>query len=504
MGDTVFLLGSIIVTLCSVIVFLVTFWIRSLSLFPGIYFHSQDMPFHVNAVFDMWKNGNRHIMSFDRLLISPELGYPFLFHRLIAWIFNPKSFERLAHYVNPFLESLFNVVLFLITYFSFKGLGGTLFSSLLDAGKVSLLYIFAIPMFISTLVRLSHFGERGFAVITGSIALLAVIYGVYLQSYWFFFIAVLFNIVVFQSSQFGAQAIVLINIVYSFLIWDARPFLSLLASVLAMFIFLPRYFTRFVYFKYLHLVKFYFPTIKNNKRSMAWVYDSFFKKILLKAPYFYVGLAASLFLVYRGNINPFIYLNMMMWNTSVIVCMIVYIPVFRCIGEAHRYLEFAMYSFLIITVTASNLLGNEYYWTVLLVFTVFHMLNNSYLDQLNKQYRDENRYVNDLIAFLNCFQDKVILSIPNHVFTFYMMRLTSHRFVDGIYAKNVDKYYDVFETYQVPRADLDYIYNIYKFDFVVVDRKWLACSTKKYNFSWMRPVFANKHFQVFTTDNGDE
>jgi hypothetical protein len=271
-----------------------------------------------------------------------------------------------------------------------------------------------------------------------------------------------------------------------------------------MFLIFPKYSTRFIRFKYRHLAKFYFPAIKTGFRDMGWVYKDFFKKMLFGMPAFYIGLILCLFLYYpfHNLLNDHLLLLMNFWLSAVIVCMIVYIPAFRSVGEAHRYMEFAIYPFSFIAVYFfDNIHGTFLYYGLLLVFLQFYIFRVFKLKHENDLIKNNSRYVEDLLTFLKGSKNKTILSIPAHQFSYYLMRYTSHRFVQGVWLSGLETFYPVFAKFQIPRTDLDYIYSKYKFDFVLVDRIWLAGNKWKYDFSGLKKIFSNKKFFVYLKED---
>lgn len=418
----------------------------------------------------------------DRFLVKSRVFYPQLFHRIVAALLSFKGFMKYGKFVNPVLETLFNLYLFIFTY-KILNTTASFHQSIYGATAVSVLYLFS-PIMVFFPGRLANIGARLFGYVVGITSFILTIEFLESTDFVLLPIIVLFNLVILFSSQFTLQAILFLNVLASIISLNAVPLLPVSATLGVAFIIAPRGTVYFFKNKWGHIV-WYYRALKGKKIDLLKdIYRQYWRKLLLFSPpylalFFYLPSLAGLW----GN--SIIHWMIVYIAASLVMFSLIFLPFLKQLGEAHRYLEYSHPLVYVILIYLSLNTG-VYLPLIFLLFLNFlssvHFLFRYHLIPSGHQELFQ------LVEFLKNNTEKIILPIPFKL-SFYMAISLQNKFVASI-SPVTDK--RIMKKYDLPIHDFETIHELYPFDWIVCEKKWL----KTYGLENCKIIYRNSAYFI--------
>lgn len=419
----------------------------------------------------------------DRFTIKSRIFYPQLFHRLAAVVLGFSGFLKKGKYVTPFIDSLFNVFLFLFSFFLFRqtGFPG---EAHYGASVVSVLYLFS-PLFFFFRGRVANVGPRVFGYTLGMISFLITLLFLQTMNWMLFSLVVCLNIMIFFSSQFTLQAVLFLNVLTSITALDMKPLLSVLAGLAAVFVIDMKGSAAFLQNKWRHLVWYYRGLREKKITLLKGIYRGYWQKILL-----FTSVYLLLFLFIPDILK--------LWGNSVFHWMLIYIasswiifgliflPPLKPLGEAHRYLEYSHpFALLILTYVCFQ---NSSWIPLLLLFCLNLLSTIHYVLKFN-QVSGDRRQMEELVKFLKHHPEKVLLPIPLKM-SFFLAIYLENKLVASVSPLSDEK---IIKRYDYPIDDFLAIDAVYPFDWIVYKKG----ADRTYDFSDREIVYRNSKYIVF-------
>jgi hypothetical protein len=437
-----------------------------------------DTYYHLYLINYIRKFGLSILIEKKRFIKPFGLNYPWMMHLFIS--FFPKKFNMFfERFFNPFLDSLFTLFLYGITF--------NITDSNTQALIVTILYIFTPAMFttLSSGPRIKSFTPRLFGEIVGVMMFIFEYLYFVNDNYIYLVLAIIFAEFAYLSSKFTVQAIVFISIILFLFTFDIE-YLVVLFSGFLLSIILSRgkylevlkqqlqhlkwYFIRNIQGKmsvsdrnsFKILIE-YFKTKIYKKIVSTLLFHNTFIIVLTRFPLVYL----ALYFIYESyNTNGILELLDYFIISSFIIFFISSLKWFLFIGEAERYLNYAVF-FVLLKVT---LFFEEhlFYLYAFIVYGLLFYILDFFL--LNKK---SNNISNDdlLISWLNNQTKELnIATIPYHLGGWRIVYDTKHNrlFMGGWSIENkalFSKYEKKYPFLDINKADkiideynLDYIF----------------------------------------------
>ena len=187
---------------------------------------SYDAYYHLNLINLIKKKSVDNLIEEKKFIKPYNLQYPWLMHYILSKL--PKKFNQffIARYTNSFLDSLFIIFLFLITYYLTKS---NIYSLIL-----CFLYLFT-PCTFTTLIngpRTTSLTPRLLGEILGSLTFIFEYLYFLDGSYVWLIIAIISAGFSFLSSKFSFQAVVLISCFIFLFTHDVEYLIVLISSTI--------------------------------------------------------------------------------------------------------------------------------------------------------------------------------------------------------------------------------------------------------------------------------
>ena len=443
-----------------------------------ISFYSDEMAH--SALTNIIKSKKHHKDYFKRIFFnSPALGYPTFLHSLLislgldGKVYVKRLFSMIISFLSP-------VIFFLIFQNTFP----------MESIMLSIAYL---------LFSLAHFGFNGITTVSFTPRpfadfLLLCFYSLFvvnieIMNYGIVFLLVLIAVIIFFTSKFGIQSIILTSLLYSLLTFD-----FIIIYIIA-FAYLIAVLVNFRRLKEINSAHFYhlswyfknykwaFPKMKINFSDKRKFYDSILKNpplgmLLQFIPTFPIMIA----LIFYSDIDFVI--KALFLSTSLISVLTIIRP-FVAIGPSFRY-SHIVYPFMILYVLSSNpeLTNLIIYWIIaesILSFAIFYML------YFNKKEKHDlkSEYLKIIDSFE--FKNKNIATSPTRISLahFGVKDSLDIRFFDTAFfskdgVKTFEKYLDVYPFLTTKKEIIiDFIHR-FDIDYIILDKHILKSKYGEY------------------------
>lgn len=441
------------------------------------------------------------------VVASKPFRHPFLWH----WVIGLISFEYVYNnkkWINAVIDTIFVGVIYVIIY--------TIYGSSI-AFNSALLYIFTPIMFsgISTGPRIRSLTPRITSEIAVNLYFILILLPLPIPEYVGVPLSILYGVYTLLSSKFGVQAIVLLSILISLLLFSYKPILILLTSILLSILLSKGFFFKTLKQQANHLVWYFKKNLKgemsiSNRNSLSllkekskdkkgilkigtilvhFIITNSFGVVIFKMPV----LIVSFFLFFYSNttIDPAIFNPVL---AGVLIFLAVNIPILLFIGEAERYLNHVIvFVLLMTTISAIDLNLTWVIWTLIgygLLYWMFEtfIYNKIIHKKLDRDTKEEEE--NDIIDFLKSFnEEKIILSFPYHAVGIWRILLeTTHKTVYPImvtkeFSDNFEAKYDAGYPY-VDLKKLNEMDDDFGLDILILDNERVKY---RYGGNWEPP-----------------
>mgnify|MGYP005991873869 CR=1 FL=1 len=438
-----------------------------------------DTYFHLFLINHLRINGIQNMIETKRFIKPFGLNYPWIMHFFISLF--PRKFDMFfERFFNPFLDSLFTVCLYIVTFY--------INESNNQALTVTILYLFTPAMFttLSMGPRIKSFTPRLFGEIVGGVMFIFEYLYFLNNNYIYLILAIIFAGFAYLSSKFSVQAIIFISIFLFLFTFDMEYLVVLFGGfILSMILSRGKYLE--VLKQQVEHLKWYF--IRNiqgkmsisNRNSFKVLVEYFTKKrykkvisvllfentfiiILTRFPLVYL----ALYFIYEGYItNEKLELVDYFIISSFIIFFISSLKWFLFIGEAERYINYMVF-FILLKVT----LFFEENTLYLIIFIINGIIFYIFDFILLQKKTNKNSVDDALIKWLNC-QDKElkIATIPYHLGGWRIVESTKHNWLYGVFFINdndikiLNSYIKKYPFFNINKADkiideynLDYIF----------------------------------------------
>ena len=444
-----------------------------------ISFYSDEMAH--SALINIIKSKKCHKNYFKRIFFnSPALGYPTFLHSLLISlgldrkVYVKRLFSMIISFLSP-------VIFFLIFQNTFP--------------KESIMLSIAYLLF-----SLAHFGFNGITTVSFTPRpfadfLLLCFYSLFViniktMNYGILFSLVLIAVIIFFTSKFGTQSMVLTSLLYSILTFDfINIYIIALAYVIAVLVNFRRlkeinsahFYHLSWYFKN---YKWAFPKTKINFSDKRKFYDSimanpFLGKFMLFLPTFPV----MIILIFYSDID---FPIKALFLSTCLISLVTVIRPFIAIGPSFRY-SHILYPLMILYILTSNpeMFDLFIYWIVIesiLSFAIFYLLyfNKQEKHSLTKEYL---KIYNSLdLANKNVATSPTRISLVH----FGVKNTTDIRFFDTEYflkdgLKNIIKYLDQYPFLTTKKEVFKQLISEFDIDYIILDKHILDSKYKNSN-----------------------
>jgi hypothetical protein len=448
-----------------------------------------DTYFHVFMIDFIRNNGTSNMIEYKRFIKPSGMNYPWMIHWILSLF--PKKFDSfLERFFNPFLDAIFVVVLYLVTFY--------LTSSNEKSLLLCLLYIFTPATFsiLGTGPRIKSFTPRLFGEIVGS--LVFIFEYLYLESGDFLFLglAIFFASIVFLASKFAVQAIVFINIPLILFNQNYE-----LISIVFIGFMLAIIYSRGKYWDILkqqtfHLVEYFLENLKGkmevsgrnnfkilfraikerNKRKIIsfMLFSNSYFILFYKIP---IVCMALYYIVINGtyNSNESIFLF-----SAIFIFLIVSLKWFLFIGEAERYLNYVLFFSCLILV--DNNIDEFILYGLILYGLIYYYFDFLLIKFTYRKLKTENDIV---IDWLNQLEGNLnVGTVPYGLGGWRIVTDTNHNRLYGmVYVDKKER--DKINEFQVRHPILDInqaeeMFLYYNLDYLIYNKNYLHKENIKY------------------------
>jgi len=344
-----------------------------------------DVWFHLHAAEEIHENGHKIPDTLRGFLIETPFDYPPLIHYLLSFMSRERR-EKLEPFFGSTVDTIQAIVLFLFTQY---------ISGSFEIAFVAGAFFAFFPLLLKADARVFFLSPRPAGELFTSLAIIFSLFYVWFGNFPSILLAVVFLSLVFLSSKFGAQAVILIYVLMSVLLLNPYFLLILLSGfILAVVLSLGHYLK--VLSGHIRHTRFYKNTIVHKhswtkqisareKTSMTdeEVGAKTFAVHLLKNPVIFVLSHSPLIVILAliGIMDRSILLNDM-YNLSLLAWIFAsFIPVLvvtlkplRFLGEAERYLEYGVIPMCALAPMALFALSNVGLWVLLFVAFLYSII----------------------------------------------------------------------------------------------------------------------------------
>jgi hypothetical protein len=503
---------------------------------------THDTYYHLLWADEIEKNNYRLPQYHKRSYFKEKYTYPFLYHWVLA-LFNKKNrllFEK-------FSSALFDTLNIILFYFSSKIIVSTLgFSNEL---------LFQITIFSTTLLAFSPmllrlgYGPRAyngsprvFGQLLYNSHILCTFFAIENHSYILGLLAIIFCSTQFITSKFSLQVLVFFSIFFItffgttyLIIWvcgllfaiiytNGRVLNMIKAQVLNMGFYFRVLQKRFLYgnvnfdrkFKdyfllLKHHIKMQFLRKEKFSKFYNWFYDEpYFLHILFTCLPF---AAIFIFLIPLNHINNPSFNFIVIWAFAGFAWfLITKIKFFLFIGEAERYIEYAIYpiifgSIVMLFETFKSTYSQFILLVLLLIFVAYSIVSAIYyVTEYKRTYKvvhDQYFTSKSILEQLNTFESGVVLPISEFWQSVYFCKFPSITLMHGYDGKLITEkvFLDIFYKYPFPSPKLNYLVSEYNVKYIFggtssVDTyiKMIEESNESFSFT---QILVNEHFVVY-------
>lgn len=476
----------------SILVFLFTFLLRYIfcPLKENVSLVS-DALVHKYFVKSFTEKDKKFLFVDDKRFLSGSLSpYPPILYYLISKIIGIK-FLKYDKLFNPFIDALFNMILFVYAFDFFRVSGFSNIDIYIASFIVCLFYVFT-PLFYYLTEKTSSFTGRTFNYHLGMFNIMCTVQYLNTHSTYWFLGIVFFSIFIVYSSQFDLQMLILFQSLASVFTFNIYPFFSLLLGLGISYLLYPKWISFFCVRKYRH-IKWYYRMLRKKEISLVSRYRKFWSNFLIWIfPFVFIITFNNVYSVSSASFYLFVYALI-----SILVTLFIWIPLFRPFGEAYRYLEFGLpYIYMLFVYTcfvSVDLMSYRYLILFFVLFLNFCLLVRYFCINLMPE-RSDNAVFEELIVFLNSLDERVILPIP--LKGSYAIALRSkHKILSDIFVAS-DSVSKFCEKYLCPKRDLSALRREYGFDTIVYGKKYNILKIP-YDFSEFIIIYQNKEYVVF-------
>ncbi|MDB3862221.1 hypothetical protein N9313_01490 [Flavobacteriaceae bacterium] len=361
---------------------------------------------------------------------SKKFKSQFLWHWFLSFL--PTKFLNTYHkYINPILDILFSIFIYLITL--------NIGYKIEIAFQLSVLYLFT-PLWFSRFSigpRVKSLTPRLLSEILTTIFFMVTILPLKIDLIIQSFVSVFLGSIVILSFRFGLQAILFISIIFAIFSLNLFPLLTLVVSIFLSVLISRGKFIETLKFQAVHLkwyfkknlkgemsisnrnnIRFHLNKLKEGSKRVKFkdlisiiLINNSIGSIILKLPlYIFI-----LFFTIRGIFENVIYFNDLFYLilSGTIIFFVVSTPLFLFIGEAERYLSHISY-FIILNYLILVKETNFIYLTNILIFygVIYWIFEIGY--SLKKNLIKSSEESNLVFNYIENLDKKIILAFPYH------------------------------------------------------------------------------------------
>jgi hypothetical protein len=388
-----------------------------------------------------------------KVIGNDGFSHPFLLHWLIG-IFPIDKVLNYQKLINPSLDSLFTVVIYIVS----QHIGFNHENALL----ISALYIFT-PLWFSNKSlgpRITSFTPRLYSEILSNIFFIITVLPLGL-SYWAaIIIGTIVSCIAISSSKFGVQVLIFLTPIISVLLQSMTPVIALISGFgLAVLLSKGKILHSFKE-QYSHLSNYYIKvvngdTLVSNRNSFHKLFNSIneykgisnklmvvfnrmlvnnsFTGVLLKMPILLISFFLYIYCKFVTDIAVPYHLIMPVLAAT-IVFIVVNIPRFLFLGEAERYLNHVAYfivaSFVLLSIKASMI------WLLFCFLgygLIFWVIESIILTKVLPNIPDNQKKTDEVVVYLqNVKNESIISTYPSHAIGIWRLMLeTPHKVISS-------------------------------------------------------------------------
>lgn len=442
-----------------------------------------DTYFHLFLINHLRINGIQNMIETKRFIKPFGLNYPWMMHFFISLF--PRKFDMFfERFFNPFLDSIFTVSLYILTFY--------ITDSNNQALIVAILYVFTPAMFttLSLGPRIKSFTPRLFGEIVGSMMFIFEYLYFINDNYIYLVLAIIFSGLAYLSSKFSVQAIVFISIFLFLFTFNIEYLVVLFGGFILSMIFSRGKYLEVLKQQVEHLKWYFIKNIKgemsvSNRNSLkvliehfknkrykkvisALLFQNTFVIVLTRFPLAYL----ALYFIYDDYIiNGKLELVDYFIISSFIIFFISSLKWFLFIGEAERYINYMVF-FILLKVTLFFEENILYLLLFIIYGIIFYILDFILLQKKTNNVDDE------LIKWLNSqYKELKIATIPYHLGGWRIVESTKHNWLYGVFFINGDDI-KILNSYmkKYPFLDInkaDKIIDEYNLDYIFYNKQAL-------------------------------
>lgn len=384
------------------------------------------------------RNGGRIPDVTKQFLLNHPNDYPMFFHKIHAWL-PRRVLEQFEWAVQPLYEGIHLGLLFVVTVYLFDHV-----FQWSDGQWTAYLVAFGVavtPLLYTNPARFAAFGERTFAFFSANTYLVAAVLYAATSSLVWGGVAVLFFAVTSVSSKFGLQAIVFISMALSLLRFDLLPVALLLVSFLASVLLSNRYCLTVikgllrhsrVYYSWLMHVQDYVKSISLQRvwdgaklaargqirEAIGVVQQHPLGNLPRLVPWFFLFIPMLVTSRTWWPAEPHASL-LMGWLVdlalaSCLVTALIMLDPLKFLGEAERYLEYALFPMLL-TVTIAVYVKESSWWAgyaAVFIFCVGILISRTSCRELASRGDTE---MGEVVSFLHKLSPTRFIGIPGRL-----------------------------------------------------------------------------------------
>jgi hypothetical protein len=462
-------------------------------------------------------------------------GYPSLPHFILS-LFPEKKWIRIGYLLNIIYDCINIFIVYFAAKFIFSRNFIPINNQFIEPHLMAVLLYGTAPIMLPYTSRLKSFGGRTFGNLMNIIYFSSLGMLIITNNYFSLFFLLLSGILIILSSSFGMQVMIFFSIILSIIYLTIIP-IVMLAFIFLIGIFFPflgiKDILRFKLNHYIWYKKNYqkgttaadrnrlidfiqYPLYAFKDRKKFFVLS--FKRLTpIIAAY---SLPALVFLIYWFAVDSSVYFDLVnnevnkyllsITFASIVIFFITSLKWFSFLGEAERYFEYSAWAITLLFVIVCY--KNNYY-NLLIYLLILHVcivlinFTASVRQNIRKALRiEENKNLEQILEFLKSKSEGRVLSIP-----------TKLNFILGYFISNSLKFYyqfivedkingfkkqcedEIVYNYIIP--DFEHFIDKYMVNIIVVEKKAIRASKKKYNldynFSKFKITLENEEFLIY-------
>jgi hypothetical protein len=470
---------------------------------------------------------------YKKLILKHENTYPYLYHLFLALF--PLDIRR---WIERFTGAIFDTLSLLVIYFFSKWIIRFYANEDLSYLPVIIAGFYA---FAPALLRLGsgprayNGSPRVFGQFLYVVHLTSFFYAYSTANYFFWSVSILSGSLIFFSAKFGTQVLLFSGLVFGIVLFPTYFIILLLSCSVAYLITTGRVYKvikghilhSVFYVKHLQHINLHHSSAHNKsfrsylsdvykniihllrQRNLAalrtflrWIlYEPFFVHLLIFI--FTCYLFIPFYLIYNKNVFNSADLFLLTWSLAgLLVFLLTKIKILLFLGEAERYLEYALYPALFIAI--KFLMNNNFYLLLIIYFLYCFYAALIYITDYIKQYSSLNTdypQIENLYNQLNEQEPGIVWPIAWFNWqAAYFSKFPVLTFGSNIDLKliPVEEFMLVYGNYNWPSDRFEEIVNKYNVSYIISDK---SCIDHYLNKILSDPNIFNKSTELILETN---